>query len=404
MSHRRTDRVKAMTGIGVDKMGDLAAKDIGQSEAAAPDKTALRLENLDTDVPPHPQVAEITSKAIVTKEDNSYLPFIGQLGLRQAAAAHVTRATGGVVSYNGEDNCVITAGGLSGILNVLFSTVNPGEGVVMTDPTYAGYINRVKLVGAVPILVPLDFKPGGLWEFNSQKLREVVKNSGTKVTAMLLMSPALPSGCYMEHSDWQAVARICAEHDLMLIYTAPFERLLFDGRKVLHPASLPGMADRTVTVGTASKELRMIGWRVGWVVGPKWLMSDVGLVGMANVVVPVGIAQKAAKAALEDSHEDVGRFAKELEARRDLLMEELKGLPVGLPAGGWSFIIRVGDLGWTGKEASQALAKHGIYVTAMDGWGEEHGSQYIRIVFSNEPLERLKGFGRRFREALKITT
>jgi aspartate/methionine/tyrosine aminotransferase len=162
------------------------------------------------------------------------------------------------------------------------------------------------------------------------------------------------------------------------------------------------MAERTITVGSASKELRMIGWRIGWVVGPEWLMPDLGLVGMANVVVPPGITQKAVAAALEESYEDVPAFVEELQARRDVCMEELKGLPVGVPAGGWAFVIRVGDLGWTGKDASEALMEQEVFATPMDGWGEVHGSQYIRVVFANEPCDRLKGLGTKFRTALKL--
>jgi N-succinyldiaminopimelate aminotransferase len=96
------------------------------------------------------------------------------------------------------------------------------------------------------------------------------------------------------------------------------------------------MEERTSTIGSTSKELRLIGWRVGWVIGPTWLMPDIRLAGMANVVVPVGIPQKAAQAAHENSDEDYLKFTRELQARRNLLMEELAGLPVGVPAGGWS--------------------------------------------------------------------
>ena len=398
MNRRRPARVQALAGIGVDRVGSLA-------DNAAKDPTdkpkALRLENLDTDVPPDPVVREITTQAITNKEDSSYLPFTGQLGLRKTAAAHVSRMTGGVTQYSGEKNCVITAGGLSGVLNALLATVEVGDGVVMTDPTYAGLINRVKIVGAVPVFVPLIFEPGGFWKLNRDKLRECVQSAGVKVTTMLLTSPALPTGAWFTQLDWNEIADVCEENDMLLIYDTAFERLLFDGRKVIHPASIPEMAERTVTVGSASKELRMIGWRVGWIVGPEWLMPDMGLVGMANVVVPVGIAQKAAQAALQRSYEDIQKFVEELEARRDLCMQELKGLPVGVPAGGWSYILRVDSFGMTGKDASQALVKEGVYVTPMDGWGEEHGSQYIRFVFSNEPSERLKGLGAKVRKALK---
>ncbi|KAK5174946.1 uncharacterized protein LTR77_000082 [Saxophila tyrrhenica] len=406
MAGRRTTRVQSLAGIGVDRMGALAAEKEASSVTASSNIgerhfKPLRMENLDTDVPPSPVALEATTKAISSKEDNSYLPFIGQLGLRNAAAAHVSRMTGDVAQYSGEENCVITAGGLSGVLNTLFAIVEPGEGVLLTDPTYVGLINRVKLAGAIPILFPLEFRAGDFWRFPRKKLQQFIESSqdkyGIRTTALLLSSPALPSGVYLDEEDWRAVADVCISHDILLLYDAAFERLLFDNRPVVHPASIPGMDQRTITVGSASKELRLIGWRVGWVVGPKWVMSDIQLVGMANVVVPVGIAQKAAQAALEDSEKDCLEFSRELQARRDLLMEELKGLPVGIPAGGWSFVLRVED----GRGASSALMEEGIYVTPMNGWGEVHGEKFVRFIFSNEPCHRLKGIGMKVRAALK---
>jgi N-succinyldiaminopimelate aminotransferase len=349
MAERRTTRVQSLAGIGVDRMGALAAREedsfVAKPGTGDTHDKPLRMENLDTDVPPNPVALEATTAALTLKEDNSYLPFIGQLGLRETAAAHVSRMTGNVAQYSGEENCVITAGGLSGALNTLFATVESGKGVLMTDPTYIGLINRVKLVGAVPVLFPLEFCPGDSWKFSNGKLAQFIKSTqekdGIRISAMLLSSPALPTGVYLEQEDWQAVADVCISHDLLLLYDAAFERLLFDDRRVIHPASFAGMENKTITIGSASKELRLIGWRVGWIIGPAWLIPDIRLVGMALVVVPVGIAQKAAQAALGDSDEDCRDFTKELQARKDLLMEELKGLPVGVPAGGgavqWSF-------------------------------------------------------------------
>ncbi|GAB7326335.1 hypothetical protein MBLNU13_g10301t1 [Cladosporium sp. NU13] len=230
------------------------------------------MEDLDTDVPPNPVALEATTKCLASKEDNSYLPFIGQLSLRKAAAAHVSQMTGNVAQYSGEKNCVITAGGLSGILNTLFATVEPGEGVLMTDPTYIGLINRVKLAGAVPVPLPLEFRPGETWKFLGKKLAECIKSArdkdGIRISALLLSSPDLPSGVYLDRKDWQAVADVCVSQDLLLLYDAAFERLLFDDWPVVHPASFPGMEQKTITIGSTSKELRLIGWRVGWVVGP----------------------------------------------------------------------------------------------------------------------------------------
>src|SRR3546814_744216 len=178
------------------------------------------------------------------------------------------------------------------------------------------------------------------------------------------------------------------------------ERLLFDGRAVRHPAGLPGMAERTVTVGSAAKELRMIGWRVGWVVAPEHLMPDIVAVSLANVVVPVGIGQDAAAIALRRSYDTLPAYVAELQARRDLMLRELDGLPVGVPAGGWSMLLRVSDFGLDGETMSSQLLEQGVCATSMKGWGETHGAQFIRFVFANEPVARLAGIGRRVRTAL----
>ena len=217
---------------------------------------------------------------------------------------------------------------------------------------------------------------------------------------MLLMSPSMPSGGMLDEGDWTEVARLCVRHDLLLVLDSAMERLVFDSGRVIHPAGLPGMAERTVSVGSASKELRMIGWRVGWVVAPEHLMPDLIAVSLANVVVPVGIAQDAAARALVSSVETLPAYVGELQARRDLLMREFAGLPVGRPAGGWSMLLRASDYGIDGAALSQRLLDEGVCATAMAGWGERHGAGYLRFVFANEPASRLAGIGDKVRRAL----
>lgn len=386
MVRRRPARLAHIAGIGVDAVGRAA-------DASSAD--LLRLENLDVDIPVDPVALARTREAVDRDEDNSYLPFIGQRRLRDVAADHVSARSG--IRYDGDRNCLICAGGLSGVLNVLLATVDTGDEVVVTDPTYAGLINRVHLAGGVPRFVPFRFTPGEAWRLDRQALREAV---GPESRAMLLTSPSMPSGGWLDADDWALIAELCVAKDLLLIVDAAMERLVFDGRPVLHPAGLPGMAERAITVGSASKELRMIGWRVGWIVAPEPLMEDLIAVNLANVVVPVGIAQDAAALALERSVETLPAYVAELQRRRDVLLEELDGMPVGVPAGGWSMLMRVTDFGYCGATASARLMEHGIAATAMAGWGVEHGDQYIRFVFSNEPVARLRGMGATVRRAL----
>jgi N-succinyldiaminopimelate aminotransferase len=383
----RPSRLSGMAGIGVDRMGARAD--------AMKGKDFLRLENLDTDIPPLEAALAATRAALADDKNNSYLPFIGQMRLREAAAAHVSRLSG--TGYEGTMNVVISAGGLHGIFNVLMTIVEPGDEVILTDPTYIGLANRVRLAGGVPKLVPFLKRDGG-WALDREALKRAVT---AKTRAFLLMSPSMPSGGYLTREDWQAVADIAVERKLWVVNDTAMERILFDGRPVCHPAGLPGMADLVITVGSASKELRLIGWRVGWIVAPAALVPDLALVSMGNVVVPVGIAQDAAAVALEQGDADVARATAILEERRNLLLEELAEFPVRRPDGGWSLLIDASELGMTGAQLSERLFDMAqIAATPMTGWGEVNGAQFLRFVFANEPVERLRGIGARMRRAL----
>ncbi len=131
-------------------------------------------------------------------------------------------------------------------------------------------------------------------------------------------------------------------------------------------------------------------------------MPDLVAVSLANVVVPVGIAQDAAALALERSPATLPAYVAELQRRRDVVASELAGLPFGLPAGGWSMLLRVSDFGLDGAALSERLLDQGVCATGMAGWGAAHGADYIRFVFANEPAKRLRGFGVRVRMALAI--
>ena len=385
MVRTRPARMQHIAAIGVDRMGcigDASGRDL------------LRLENLDSDIPPDPHAVVRTREAVGEDPANSYLPLVGQDHLRRVAAAHVSSLSG--VNYTAE-NCIIVAGGLSGLLNALLATTEVGDEVVLTDPTYAGLLNRVRLAGGEPRQVPFIFTPGAPWRLDRDALRDAI---GPRTRSMLLMSPSMPGGGVLDAEDWALVGELCKANDLLLIVDTAMERLLFDGRGVIHPAGLPGMSERTVTVGAASKELRMIGWRVGWTVAPDWLIPDLRAVSLANVVVPVGIAQDAAAVALERSAGTMRAYVAELERRRDAVAEALDGLPFGMPAGGWSTLLRVSDFGLDGEAMSKRLLAHDVCALGMAGWGKAHGADYIRFVFANEPVERLRRLGPAVRAAL----
>ena len=380
-------RLENISMIGVEQMGSLAD--------SLDDPALLRLENLDTDMRPPDAAIAFTKEAVDDDSANSYLPFIGLDSVRQAATRLVSYQSG--QDYDWKTECIISAGGLSGILNVLFATLEPGDEVLMTDPTYVGLINRVRLAGGIPRLVPLVPEPEG-WRLDLAALGRLDPSA---VKAALLMSPSMPTGAVFDSGEWHALVEFCQRADCWLINDSAMERILFDGRTVTHPASFSGMRDRVITVGSASKEYRMIGWRVGWIVGPAGIVADTARVSISNVVCQTGIAMGAVAAAINSTNDGIHACVRELQARRDLLLEELTGF-AAIPAhGGWSFLLDMSPLGLDGTEASRRLLeKAGIAATPMVNWGSSKAARYLRVVFSNEPAERLTGIGQRFRGAL----
>jgi aspartate/methionine/tyrosine aminotransferase len=374
------ERLRNIAGFSIDRV----------AEAAGSDPDVLRLENYDTDLRPPAAAIEATRLAVDSDEANSYLPFPGRESLRVAVAEHLRRLCSRVYDPRGEVS--ICAGGTEGMLDVLLATVDPGDEVILTDPTYAGMINRVRLAGGVPRLVPF-VETAGAWKLDLERLREAVCG---RTRMLFLMNPSMPNGAVFADEDWEAVAELCDRHNLWLLYNAAMERILYDGRRYRHPASFEALAPHTITIGSVSKEYRMIGWRIGWIAGPRALMADVAKVRIYNVVTPPGVTQTGAVAALTTADDGIAASVAEWQARRDLVLGELRGLRMIPAGGGWSMVLDLSEFGVDGAAASeQLLARGKVAVTPMKNWGGRTCGSFVRIVFSNEPVARLRGLRQR---------
>lgn len=375
---KRAARMDGIAGFGIDRVA-----------AAVLDPGVLRLENLDTDLGLPPEAIAVTRSALDDPVSNSWLPFTGDLGLRDAISDHIAGRHGH--RYDPVREIVVTCGGTEGVLDVLLATLDPGDEVVLTDPVYAGLVNRVRLAGGVPVCAPLAVVDGE-WRLDHDALTAAVTE---RTVALLMMSPSMPTGCVLDRSDWALVASLCQAHDLFLLYDAAMEALLFDGRAPAGPLEHDGMAERTVIVGSMSKAYRMIGWRVGWIAGPRSLVSDAGWVHTYNTTGNVSVARRAAEAVLRGPQEHVAAAVAELQRRRDAIFEALPGWPLVRPAGGWSLLLDVEALGSDPASASEAMLGAGVAATGMTGWGGEVAARYVRFVFSAEPVERLATLGER---------
>ncbi len=382
---RGSHRLDQLPGFSIDQV----ARDAGS------DPDVLRLENLDTDLRPPQAAIAATRAALDSDEANSYLPFTGREDLRQAIAHRLRQQTG--IDYT-ERDIVITCGATEGILDALLATTDPGDEVILTDPIYAGIINRVRLAGAVPRFVPLLTRSGE-WRLDLDALGRALRPNAR---ALLAMSPSMPSGAVLDRGEWEALSDLCRRASLWLIYNAAAERILFDGRSRIHPAALPGMAEQTIIIGSVSKEFRMIGWRVGWIAARGDIVEKIARAHIYNVVTPIGIAQAGALAALRSPTAEVDACVREWQARRDTVLEQLADYPVVRPGGGWCLLVETAAMGFTPAEASTRLLNRAqVAATPMQHWGETVAPRYLRLVFSNEPVSRLASLRERFQRAFQ---
>lgn len=383
MAPRLAHRLDDIPGFGIDKV----------AAAAGSDPEILRLENLDTDLSPPAAALEATREAVARPEANSWLPFTGKEELRAAVAAHIERRGG---PRHDPSTVTITCGEGDSMLDALLAVADPGDEVIVTDPAYAGMVNRVRLAGMTPRLVPMHVEEGS-WRLDLDALAAA---AGPRTRAVFLMNPSFPTGARLSMAEWEAVTALCREHDLWLLYWTLMEGIVFDGAEIVAPAGFEDMAERTITIGAVTCEWRMIGWRIGWLAGPAAIAEELGKVHIYNGLVAGGIAQAGALAALGTPDSELSACVDEWQRRRDLVMEQLEGFPAVRGDGGWSLLVDTAAMGIDPAEASSRLLAERVAATPMKGWGGEVAARHLRIVFSAEPLDRLALLGERMRAAL----
>jgi aspartate/methionine/tyrosine aminotransferase len=282
------------------------------------------------------------------------------------------------------------------MLDALLAVTDPGDEVILTDPTYAGMLQRVRLVGAEPRLVPLNGDESG-WRLDLDALRAAVS---ARTSALFLMNPSMPSGWVANEAEWAAITGICRERRIPLIYWMAMESIVFGGRPVVVPSALEGMRDLTVTLGAVSMEQRMIAWRVGWMVANADLAEKLGLVHIYNGICTSGFGQIGAAAAMNIGDEDVRAAVWEWDRRHHEVVRQCEDLPLVPAHGGWSALIDAEACAADAPELSRRLLDHKVAATPMSAWGETVAPRYVRFVFSKEPVERLALLGDRLRAAL----
>lgn len=310
---------KRIAGLGTTVFARMSA------EAARTGAINLGQGFPDTDGP-----RELIDRAVATLaggEAHQYAPGRGIAPLRRAIAGHQRRHYG--LDLDPETEVVVTTGATEAIAAAIFALVDPGDEVVMLAPAYDSYAAVVQLAGGVRRDVVLHAPDFAL---DVEALRAAIS---PRSRVLLLNTPHNPTGAVLNDAELAAVAAVAIEHDLVVVSDEVYEHLVFDGGRHTPIATLPGMAERTLTVSSVGKTFSVTGWKIGWASGPAALIDAVVAAKQFLTYTSGGPFQPAVAWALEHGDAHVAELRASLAERRDHLCAGLAdlGLAVSVPAG-----------------------------------------------------------------------
>jgi aspartate/methionine/tyrosine aminotransferase len=315
-----------------------------------------------------------------------YAPTNGIPELREALSKKARLDYG--LEYDPNAEVLVTVGGTEAIFLALMGLTNPGDEVLIPNPGFVLYEPCVTLASGVPVSVPLlennDFRP------SADDVMSLITN---KSRVIILNFPNNPTGAVLSHDEAAALAKIAVERDLLVICDEVYEKIVYDGAKHYCLATFPGMRERTLMVSSFSKTYAMTGLRVGYVYGPKELLSPLWLVHQYTVACVDSISQYMALAALQGSQKFVDDIVSEFDRRRRLVCKRLNDIQdcrCPIPKGAFYVFPNITDFGKSSDAFAEFLAERAGVITVPGSAFGSHGEGYIRISYAAayEQLEK----------------
>jgi aspartate aminotransferase len=286
-----------------------------QMKAEGKDVIGFGAGEPDMDTPDYIKAAGIEA---IQKGFTKYTPSAGTMELRKAIAEKLARDNNLIVEPS---QIVVSNGAKHSIANVCLAVLNEGDEVIITSPYWVSYPEIVKMAGGKPVIIDTDEDDG--FRIHPQRLEHAI---GEKTKMVILCSPNNPTGSMYNEAQLRELAEVLAKKDVFVLSDEIYEKLVY-GVKHVSIGSLPGMADKTITVNGMSKAYSMTGWRIGYAAGPKDLMKAIDNLQSHGASNPVSISQKAALAALKGDGSEVEKMRVEFEKRRDLIVKKLNEIP-----------------------------------------------------------------------------
>jgi aminotransferase len=358
--------------------------ELGHSEIRAMTQACVAVGGLNMaqgvcDTPVPPLVLNAAVEAIATGK-NTYSRFDGLSELRTALAAKLLRDND--IDADPETEITVSAGATGAFHATCLALLNPGDEVILFEPFYQYHMSAVLAVEAVPVVVTLSAPD---WALEPEA---VARALSPRTKAVIVNSPGNPSGKVFTREEMEVIARVAMDRDLLVFTDEIYEYFLYDGRRHVSMASLPGMAERTITIGGYSKTFSITGWRIGYSVAvPKWSQAIGAMNDLLYVCAPTPL-QAGVAAGIQQLEEVFYRqLAKEYQQKRDRFCAALAqaGLPPAVPQGAYYVLADATRLpGKNGKDRAMHVLKT-AGVAAVPGeafFSGPHGSRYLRFSYA----------------------
>lgn len=386
MKNYEPNKMKAVTFTGIRRVLERA------SQMEAEGKSVIHFEIGQPDFVT-PKYIRDAACASLQAGNTRYTSNYGTLALRKAIAAKLEKENNIHADPNGE--IMVTVGGEEAVTAAVFSLLDAGDEVILSDPGYSPYDSLVKIANAIPVYVPLCEEKN--WSFDL----EALENSITPKTKLLILcTPSNPTGTIMSRESLEELSKICIRHDILVIADEAYERVLYDGNVHTSIASLPGMWERTITVQSFSKSYSMCGFRVGYIAACRELMSIIIRAHQKLVLCATASSQDAALAALTQESDEISYMMTQFDKRRKLIYGVLKELeiPCQFPQAAFYVFPNVSSLGMDGDTfCHRFLEEYGVACVPGSDFGPG-AKNNLRISYATsyedcaEGMERLKKF------------
>ena len=372
MRNPLADKVVEIKPSGIRKFFDIVSE--------MKDAISLGVGEPDFDTPWHIRDEGIYS---LEKGRTFYTSNAGLKELKEEICHYLKRRQG--VTYDPQDEVLITVGGSEGIDIALRAMLNPGDEVLIPQPSYVSYEPCAVLAGGTPVIIEL--KAENEFRLTAAELEEAVTD---KTKVLILPFPNNPTGAIMERADLEAIAKVIEEHDLFVISDEIYSELTYKEKHV-SIVELPGMQERTVLINGFSKAYSMTGWRLGYTCGPKEIIEQMLKIHQFAIMCAPTTSQYAAVEALRNGDDDVAKMRDAYNQRRRYLMHAFKEMNLECfePFGAFYVFPCIKEFGMTSDEfATRFLEEEKVAVVPGTAFGD-CGEGFLRISYAYS-LESLK--------------